>query len=77
MRSERGKIGMQAGELAREGQYDVNRLNQQRNEFLAGLTAPRQLEQTSQGSSRGQITQNQSPFGIASAIGGQLGPLSL
>ena len=75
LRSNQRELMQQAGEQARESQYDVNRLNQSRNLALAGLT--RGVNQTYSSQGQGKVTQSDSPLGTAAAIGGQLGPLSL
>ena len=75
MRSEGRELAQQAGQQTREGQFDVNRLNQSRNLALAGLT--RGSQSTSSGQSKGTVTQSESPFGTIAAIAGQAAPLSL
>ena len=75
MRSGQRELMQQAGEQTREGAFDVNRLNQSRDLALAGLTRGQNQSYSSQG--QGKVTQSDSPFGTAAAIGGQLAPLSL
>jgi hypothetical protein len=71
------------GEQAREGQFDVNRLNQSKDLALAGLTQPRLVNSgsTTQGTATsmgtGTVTQGQNPFGTALQVGAQVAPLSL
>jgi len=67
LRSGQRELAQQAGEQARMGQYDVNRLNQAKNLELAGLT--RGVDQTSSGTSTGKVTQKD-PWGTAMQIGG-------
>lgn len=69
----------QAGQQTREGQFDVNRLNQSKDLALAGLTRPilTQTGSTSQSSGTGQVTQGQNPFGTILSTGAQMAPLSL
>ena len=70
-----------AGEQAREGQFDVNRLNQSKDLALAGLTQPRLVNtgMTSQGTSSGTgtVTQGQNPFGTIFGTAASVAPLSL
>ena len=75
LRSGNRELAQQAGEQMRAGQYDVNRLNQSKDLALAGLT--RGQNQTYSSQAQGKISQSDSPLGTASAIGGQLAPLSL
>jgi hypothetical protein len=79
LRAGRRDLMQQAGEQTREGQYDVNRINQSKNLALAGLTAP-QLVQTgssSTGSGTGTIKQSESPWGTLASVGASAAPLSL
>lgn len=72
-----------AGQQAREGAFDVNRLNQSRNLALAGMTQPRLVNtgSSSQGTStstgQGTVVQSQNPWGVALQTGAQMAPLSL
>ena len=77
MRSERRGLMQQAGQQAREGQYDVNRLNQSKNLALASLTRPELVQRSSSMQGQGQTVQSQSPWATAAQIGGQVAPLSL
>jgi len=77
MRSERRGLMQQAGEQAREGQFDVNRLNQSRNLALAGLTRPILTQTGSTSSQQGKTVQSESPWATAATIAGQAAPLSL
>ena len=76
-RSGQRELMQQGGEQAREGQYDVNRLNQSRNLALAGLT--RGYDQTYSSTGTGKVVQSDPLGAIGSVAGaaGQLGPLSL
>jgi len=67
MRSEGRELAQQAGQQTREGQFDVNRLNQNRNLALAGLT--RGTDETSSGTSSGTVKQKD-PWGTAMQLGG-------
>ncbi len=62
MRSESQELGQQAGQQTREAQFDVNRLNENRNLALAGLT--RGQDTTSSGTSSGKVTEKD-PWGTA------------
>ncbi len=77
LRSGRREIGQQAGEQAREGAFDVNRLNQSRNLALAGLTRPTLTQTGSSSSGTGTVTQSQSPWATALQVGAQAAPMSL
>jgi hypothetical protein len=79
MRSGQRELMSQAGEQAREGTYDANRLNMQRNLALAGLTRGTVGTQsgTQSGTTSGTVTQGQSPFATALGIGTSLAPISL
>lgn len=82
-RSGQRELFQQAGQQAREGQFDVNRLNQSKNLALAGLTRPilTQTGSTSTGSSTGTgsstVRQSESPWGTIAQVGAQAAPLSL
>lgn len=65
----------QAGEQTREGQFDVNRLNQSKNLALAGLTKGTNEATTS--NSQGKVVQSESPLGTIAQIGAAAAPLSL
>lgn len=77
MRGERRELGQQAGQQAREGQYDVNRLNQSKNLALAGLTRPILTQTGSTSNSSGTVKQSESPYGTIAQLGAQMAPLSL
>jgi hypothetical protein len=80
-RSGQRELMQQAGEQAREGQFDVNRLNQSKDLALAGLTRPILTQtgsnSTQQSSGTGQVVQSQNPWGVALQTGAQMAPLSL
>ena len=61
------------GEQTRAGQYDVNRLNAQKGQFLAGLTKG----ETSTGTSTGKTVQSTSPWATALQVGMSAAPMSL
>ena len=77
MRGERRELGQQAGQQAREGAFDVNRLNQSKNLALAGMTRPILTQTGSTSSGTGTITQSQSPWATVAQAGAQAAPLSL
>lgn len=77
MRGERRRIGQQAGQEAREGAFDVNRLNQSRNLALAGLTRPILTQTGSSSTGTGTVSQNQNPLGTILGVGASAAPLSL
>lgn len=76
-RGERRELMQMGGQQAREGQYDVNRLNQSRNLALASLTRPILTQTGSSSSGTGTVTQSQNPFATALQVGAQAAPLSL
>ena len=67
LRSGSRELAQQAGQQTREGQYDVNRLNQNRDLALAGLT--RGTDTTSSGTSSGKVTEKD-PWGTAIKMAG-------
>ena len=73
LRSGGRELAQQAGEQTREGQFDVNRLNQNKDLALAGLT--RGVNQT--GTSSGKIVQSESPWAGIAGAAAQAAPLSL
>lgn len=79
MRSGQRELASQAGQQTREGQYDVNRLNQSKDLALAGLT--RGTSTTSAGSqtgtTSGTVKQSESPWGTIAGMGASLAPISL
>ena len=77
MRSGQRELMQQAGEQAREGQFDVNRLNQSKDLALAGLTRGEDTTNQQDYSNQGKVVQSQSPWGTIAGIGAQFGQLSL
>lgn len=77
LRSGRRDLFQQAGEQAREGQYDVNRLNQSRNLALASLTRPILTQTGSTSSGTGTVKQSESPWATIAQVGAQAAPMSL
>lgn len=79
MRSGQRELMQTAGQQTREGAYDVNRLNTQKNLALAGLTRGSVGTQsgTSSGTTSGTTVQSQSPWGTIAGIGSSLAPISL
>lgn len=77
MRSERRGLAQQAGQQAREGAFDVNRLNQSRNLAMANLTRPILTQTGSTSSGTGTVKQSESPFGTIAGVAAQAAPLSL
>lgn len=77
LRGERRELGQQAGQQAREGAYDVNRLNQSRNLAMASLTKPILTQTGSTSSGTGTIKQSESPWATIAQIGAQAAPISL
>lgn len=77
MRSERRELGQQAGQQAREGQFDVNRLNQSKNLAMASLTRPILTQTGSSSSGTGTVKQSESPWATIAQVGAQAAPLSL
>jgi hypothetical protein len=77
MRGGRRELFQQAGQQAREGQFDANRLNQSRNLALAGLTRPILTQEGSTSTGRGEVKQSESPWGTIAQVGAQAAPLSL
>jgi hypothetical protein len=77
MRSERRELGQQAGQQAREGAYDVNRLNQSKDLALASLTRPILTQTGSTSSGTGTVKQSESPWATIAQVGAQAAPLSL
>ena len=77
LRSGQRNLAQQAGEQAREGQFDVNRLNQSKNLALAGLTRGQIAQTGTTSTGSGKVTQADSPFATGAAVAGQLAPLSL
>ena len=75
MRSQQRELAQQAGQQAREGAYDVNRLNQSKNLALAGLTRGTQEKYSSEG--KGTVVQSESPWATVAKIGAQAAPISL
>lgn len=76
-RSGQRELMQMGGEQAREGQSDVNRLNQSRNLALAGLTQGRLVNTGSTSSGTGTVTQGTNPFGTALQVGASVAPMSL
>lgn len=78
-RSGQRELMQMAGEQTREGQYDVNRLNQARDLTLAGLTRGTVGTQsgTQTGTTQGTTVQSQSPWGTIAGIGASVAPISL
>lgn len=76
-RSGQREMMQMAGQQTREGAFDVNRLNMQKNLALANLTRPilTQTGSTTTGQSTG--TQGQSPWATALGIGTGIAPISL
>lgn len=74
-RSERRELMQQAGQQAREGASDVNRLNQSKNLALAGLTRGTDEKYSSEG--KGTVVQSESPWATVAKIGAQAAPISL
>ena len=77
LRSGRRELFQQAGQQAREGQFDVNRLNQSRNLALAGMTRPVLTQTSSSSTGTGTVKQSESPWGTIAQVGAQAAPLSL
>ncbi len=79
MRSGQRGLMQQAGEQTREGQYDVNRLNQTKDLALAGLT--RGTTQTSSGTqagtTSGTVKQSESPWATIAGTAASVAPISL
>lgn len=76
-RSGRRELFQQVGEQAREGQFDVNRLNQNRNLALAGLTRPILTQRGSTSTGTGTVKQSESPWGTIATTAASAAPLSL
>lgn len=76
-RSNLREMQQQAGEQAREGQFDVNRLNQQRKLALAGITRPILTQQSSTSTGTGTVKQSTSPYATIATTAAQTAPLSL
>lgn len=76
-RGERRELFQQAGQQQREGQFDVNRLNQSKNLALAGLTRPILTQRGSTTKGEGSVVQSESPFKVVAQTAAQAAPLSL
>jgi hypothetical protein len=79
LRSGQRDLMQQAGEQTREGQYDVNRLNQTNKLALAGLTRGNTNTQSGSqsGTSSGTVKQSESPWGTIAQVGASAAPISL
>ena len=77
LRSGRRELFQQAGEQAREGQFDVNRLNQSKNLALAGLTRPILTQRGSTTSGEGTVVQSESPWKTVANTAAQAAPMSI
>lgn len=77
MRGERRELFQQAGQQAREGAFDVSRLNQSKNLALAGFTRPILTQTGSSSTGTGTVKQSESPWATIAQVGAQAAPLSL
>jgi hypothetical protein len=69
------QLGQQEAQAYRQGQYDVNKLGYGRDVTVAGMTAPQLVQEG--GTSKGTMTQSQSPWGAIAQGAATAAPMSM
>jgi len=89
LRSGNERLGQQEGQLFREGQYDVNKLNYGRDLAVAGMSAPQLVQTgsagtqagtqsgTQSGTQQGTVVQHDAWGPMAGQMAASVAPLSL